>query len=375
MDRNDSSAPSQLVAFVACAGHAAVSAGFSSCETCAQALETGFRRGECRNGCVGVGSCVGVCKTGALKIDEQGRVQVDRELCNGCGDCAAPGVCPQSLIRMIPRKATNFIPCSSREDDEDEVRRICGYGCIACGECERACPVGAVSIVDNHAVIDYEKCVGCTACTVRCRKKIIVDTLHDLTKLKDKVAFVRCSGGRRAHDALQELGVPDCHTAMKTDPREMGLCTSGCCGLGSCVKVCRYGAISVVNGTAVVDPEKCVGCRDCVRECPKKLITIVPYKGIKQVPCASTADYHDKTLVCDSGCTACRDCVENCPNGAIYMEDMHAVIDADLCANCKVCQYVCGRNVVREMTVPADVELQRTAMERIYVRTDKGEQQ
>ena len=56
---------------------------------------------------------------------------------------------------------------------------------------KRACPEGAVSIVNNHAVIDYDKCVGCVACTVKCRKKIIVDTLHDLTKVKEKVAFCK----------------------------------------------------------------------------------------------------------------------------------------------------------------------------------------
>lgn len=358
----NSSADEQMIAFVACSGSAAGKARFAGkCKTCAEAVASGFLRSECRSGCVGVGSCIEACKQGALKL-EDGKIVVDREKCNGCGDCAAEGVCPQGLIRMIPADATNFIPCSSTEEDEDVVRKTCGYGCIACGECERVCPQGAVSIVDNHAVIDYEKCVGCSACTVRCKKKIIKDTLHDLTKIKDKVAFVRCNGGSRASAKFKELGIQNCYDAAKLDAKELHLCTTGCCGQGSCTAVCRYGAISVVNGTAVVDPEKCVGCRDCTYACPKNLITMVAYKGTKLVPCSSIDDYEDKASVCDSGCIGCRDCYNNCPNGAIFMQDMHAVIDSDICEDCNVCQYVCSHNVIKAQKVPEHIYQQHEAM-------------
>ena len=351
-----------MIAFVACSGCAAGKKRFANnCKSCADAVAAGFQRGECKSGCVGVGSCVQVCKQGAMSIQD-GKIVIDREKCNGCGDCAAEGVCPQHLIRMIPADATNFIPCSSTEEDEDTVRKTCGYGCIACGECTRACPQGAVSIVDNHAVIDYDKCVGCSACTVRCKKKIIVDTLHDLTVLKDKVAFVRCSGGSKASAKYKELGIQDCVTAAKMDAKALGLCTTGCCGQGSCTAVCRYGAISVVNGTAVVDPDKCVGCRDCTYACPKGLITMVPYKGQKLVPCMSTDDYEDKLKVCDSACIGCEDCVKNCPNGAIYMEDRHAVIDHNLCEDCNMCQYVCRNNCIKAVTVPEYIYKQREAL-------------
>ncbi len=372
MEKEKISVPSgeDMIAFVACSGSAAGKARFrDTAASCQAAVESGFRRGECKSGCVGVGSCVAACKRGAIRM-EDGKIIVDRELCNGCGDCAAEGVCPQRLIRMIPREATNFIPCSSTEEEEDVVRATCGYGCIGCGECERVCPKGAVSIVDHHAVIDYSKCVGCETCTVRCKKKIIVDTLHDLTKLKEKVAFVRCSGGNRASAKYKEMGIQTCEEAAKQDAKALGLCTTGCCGQGSCTAVCRYGAISVVNGTAVVDPEKCVGCRDCTYACPKHLITMVPYKGIKLVPCSSTADYEDKTKVCDSACIGCEDCMNNCPNGAIYMEEKHAVIDPEICENCKMCQYVCMRNVIKEQSVPEYIYKQHEALKNTALDED-----
>ena len=95
-------------------------------------------------------------------------------------------------------------------------------------------------------MIDYDKCAGCVACTVKCRKKIIVDTLHDLTKVKEKVAFVKCSGGYKASEVYKKMGLTSCEEAIeKISPKDHELCTTGCCGLGSCTKVCRYDAIPV----------------------------------------------------------------------------------------------------------------------------------
>lgn len=350
------------IAFIRCSGDAAGKARFAGCKTCEEAVETGFKRGECKSGCVGIGSCIEFCKFDAMKL-EDGKVIIDKEKCTGCKACANTESCIQNLISMIPADATNFIPCSSTEEDDEKVREICGYGCIGCGDCERACPEGAISIVDFHAVIDYEKCVGCVACTVKCKKKIIVDTMHDLTKLKEKVAFVKCRGGFKAGNVYKELGITDCKEAVENiNPKDHELCTTGCTGLGNCTRVCRYDAIHIVNGTAYVDAEKCVGCKDCTYACPKDLIVMVPYKGTKLVPCSSTADYEEKAKVCPVCCIACEDCVSNCPNDAIYMEKEHAVVDPEVCLDCGVCTYMCSRDVIQKQFVPEYNYLQHDAL-------------
>lgn len=351
----------KLIAFIACLGSAAGKARFKGCHSCQEALELGFQRGECKDGCVGVGSCIASCPEGAMAL-LNGKVVIDREKCNGCGKCAEKTVCPQGLIQVIPADATTFIPCSSTEEDEEKVRTICGYGCISCGACEQNCPENAVHVTDNHAVIDYEKCVGCSACSVKCKKKIIVDVFHDLRALKPTVAFVKCAGDGRIHAELEKLGVLTCEEAATVDLNTKKLCPTGCFGCGSCVKVCRYDALHIVNGVAVVDSEKCVGCKDCTFACPKHLITILSYRGQKMIACSSGEDLFTQTQVCSTGCTNCLDCKANCPNEAIYIKGSHATIDPEYCEDCHICEYVCARPVIKALKVPEYIYAQQAAM-------------
>ena len=37
-------------------------------------------------------------------------------------------------------------------------------GCVACGACEGACPVGAISMGDGKFEIDASVCIDCGAC-------------------------------------------------------------------------------------------------------------------------------------------------------------------------------------------------------------------
>ena len=40
--------------------------------------------------------------------------------------------------------------------------------CISCGACEGGCPVGAISMGDEHMVIDADTCIDCGACAGTC---------------------------------------------------------------------------------------------------------------------------------------------------------------------------------------------------------------
>ena len=356
------------IAFIKCAGCSAGKERFAACgcESCDAAKNAGFEKGECRYGCIGLGTCIDRCKFDAMTLVD-GEVVIDKEKCSGCEACLSG--CIQEIIEMVPADATNFIPCSSMDNEKDTLS-ICGYGCIGCADCALACPKDAIEMVNGDNIdgrfarIDYSKCEGCITCTVKCRKKIIVDTMHDLTEAKETVALVRCVGGSVGHSKLEAAGFESCKQIMdeKVDLDGLDACAYSCVGFGDCTKVCRYDAIKVEFGIAKVDPEKCVGCGDCYRECPRHKIEMVPYIGVKQAACESEADPERRMEVCFKGCIGCGDCAENCPNGAIEMVDGHPEIDHEKCVNCGVCQYVCSRGLLAERVVPEYNYLQREAL-------------
>ena len=52
------------------------------------------------------------------------------------------------------------------------------------------------------------------------------------------------------------------------------------------------------------------------------------------------------------GCIGCGDCVDNCPDGLIHLEDGRAVIEPDRCEDCNICSYVCPNGVITAREMP-----------------------
>ena len=118
----------------------------------------------CKYGCLGGGDCADACPTDAICV-KSGVARIDRELCISCGICAE--VCPKHIITMIPKSAAVAVSCSSR-DTGAVSKKNCKNACIACKKCEKACNYDAIKVIDNLAVVDYEKCVKCGACAEVC---------------------------------------------------------------------------------------------------------------------------------------------------------------------------------------------------------------
>lgn len=78
----------------------------------------------------------------------------------------------------------------------------------------------------------------------------------------------------RARQKFVYNGISDCRAAALLSGG-MKVCTVGCLGLGTCVRACPFGALSMgENGLPVVDKDKCTGCGTCERVCPKHIIRL-----------------------------------------------------------------------------------------------------
>lgn len=145
----------------------------------------------------------------------------------------------------------------------------CAYGCLGYGDCVDACAFDAIRINPETGIaeVDAEKCTACGACVKACPKNII-----ELRKKwpKGRAVYVGC--------VSKDKGA----VVMKA-------CKAGCIGCGKCEKVCAFGAITIENNLAYIDPHKCKLCRKCVNECPTGAIKLVGMEPLPKTPKAPAA--------------------------------------------------------------------------------------
>ena len=159
-------------------------------------------------------------------------------------------------------------------------------------------------------------------------------------------AFVKCKGDcDKAKNKYEYYGASDCALENAVNGGHKA-CNYGCLGDGNCVRACAFDAISVVNGVAVVNRDKCVACGACIKACPKSLIELVPYDSLVRVACNS----HDMPKVskdnCAIGCMGCSICAKNCPSQAITMDKFLAKVDYEKCTMCGVCTTKCPTGAI-----------------------------
>lgn len=189
---------------------------------------------SCHYACLGLGTCATVCQFGAISIDERFRlVQVDRDLCTGCGRCVE--ICPKHVLSLQPIEQPVRLLCHANEKGR-VITDNCKAGCFSCGKCVEACHFGAIEMVNNLPVIDMEKCVGCMMCAEACPT-----------------------------DAIW---------ADYENRKEAVIDKEGCIGCGLCKKNCPFDAIVGERRQKHSVTNACTGCGQCVPKCPKNVISL-----------------------------------------------------------------------------------------------------
>ena len=216
-----------------------------------------------------------------------------------------------------------------------------GANCGGCGF--SGCAALAEGIVNGKA--------ACNACAVggdETAKKIAEIMGCAPSSSKKMRAYVGCSGcASAAHQKCDYEGAHDCLAASITDSGKA--CSFGCVGYGNCVAACKFGAISVSDGVASVNPSKCTGCGACVDKCPKKLIRLIPADSATEVGCSSKDKGAAAKKACDVSCVGCGICAKVCPKSAIEIKDNYAVIDHSKCDGCKICVEKCPRHAIKDL--------------------------
>ena len=113
---------------------------------------------------------------------------------------------------------------------------LCPYGCLGCGDCVAACKFGALSPDPESGlpVVDESKCTACGSCVKSCPKGIIELRNAGTTPKNTRRVYVSCMNKDKGGVARKA-------------------CKAACIGCGKCVKVCKFGAITVENNLSYID--------------------------------------------------------------------------------------------------------------------------
>jgi Na+-translocating ferredoxin:NAD+ oxidoreductase RNF subunit RnfB len=139
----------------------------------------------CRYGCLGHGDCVAACNFDAIRMNPlTGLPEVADNKCVACGACVV--ACPKDLIELrkkAPKDRKIYVACRN-EDKGAVAKKSCEVACIGCSKCFKVCPYEAITMGNNLAFIDSDKCKLCRKCVEACPTSSIIEVNFPPRKIK-----------------------------------------------------------------------------------------------------------------------------------------------------------------------------------------------
>ena len=361
--------------------------------------------------CILCGMCEKTCPAGAITVDRKnGTWKINPFSCVQCAGCVEN--CPKKCLHMDPHatdpdvekseiilqvKETSTAAKGKRtvaavnmaqaamDDRSHIVNNI--LKCIFCGQCQRNCPSGAITVDRANRTwrINLEACINCGTCIDNCPRKCLSLGCY-LGNRTDILMHAPKPVHRKPSVPKAPAPIPTYKTeepALVLNDRHVRIDISNCLFCGTCADNCPVSAITVdaENKTWTIDREKCVTCGVCVDNCPASCLTMAEayeegevkeikptFKGmvltekpehrppapgenpapaiVSEPPKASETrqeenpdlnDMHVK--IAPEKCLLCGKCAHNCPMEAITIDRKTRTwtIDREKCVTCGVC--------------------------------------
>lgn len=150
---------------------------YDGARTCAIAHSLSTGEGGCPHGCLGDGDCVAACEFDAIHMDPVTELPVViDDKCTACGKCVE--ACPRDIIELRKKNKKDrkiFVSCIN-EEKGGVARKYCSVACIGCSKCFQVCEYDAITMENNLAFIDSDKCKLCRKCVAVCP----TDAIHEI---------------------------------------------------------------------------------------------------------------------------------------------------------------------------------------------------